>query len=125
MNNEFTRMQELAGINEIKVFKPTSHIEDFLNQHKEEVFEKMFTLDNDGDIDINKNIIRIENWEEYHDDHFDYTCAQIGYELPNANLGAQARFTPFPPGSANDDYTDLVGETNIAGKTVYYLAYNY
>ena len=120
MNNEFTRMQKLAGINEIKVLKPLSRIEDFLNQHKEEVFEKMFSIYDEDDQDI--SIDAMTDWEDATDaqvNHYGYTCAQV--DFPDAAVGAQARFEPFPPDATDDENV----ETNIAGRKVYYFIFNY
>ena len=125
--NEFKRMQQLAGINEIKVNKPTRNIADFLNQHKEEVFEEMFSYINDHNdgVDIDIDIDGMSNWEEYEDDDPDggYICAQT--DFPDASIGAQASFEPFPPNTNSDVGDSQIDEVEIAGRKVYYFTYDY
>jgi len=114
LNEEFKRMQKLAGINE----NEGQNVADFLNQHKEEVFEKMYADIADSVDGV--NIDAMTDWEEYHDDDINYTCAQM--DFPDAGEGAQARFTPFPPDAEGDGY---LHETNIAGKVIYYLTFSF
>jgi hypothetical protein len=129
ISEEFRRMQKLAGIviesqlNEIE----GQQVADFLNQHKEEVFEKMFGyLKNEegpdwgdkqySDISIND----MGEWEKFVDEEDGYTCART--DLYNYSIEAQARMTPFPD---IDTLPEYLGETKIAGKTIYYFTFNY
>ena len=120
--NEVKRMQQLAGLikesqlNEAKGQK----VANFLNQHKEETFEKMFRnvidyLGNEVSIDD------MDDWIEYQDEEGGYICAQT--DFPNSSIGAQARFTPFPEDI--DLSLPEMMETEIAGKTIYYFTYDY
>ena len=120
--NEIKRMQQLAGIiNESQLNEAEGQeVADFLNQHKEEVFEKMFRniVDYSGN---EASIDDISDWEEFHDEEEDYICAQT--DLPDSSIGAQARFTPFPE-NIGLNFSKMM-ETEIAGKNIYYFTYDY
>jgi hypothetical protein len=123
--DEKTAKEIYSYLNEIKVRTPTSRVEDFLNQYKEEVFEKMFSYinDNDDDGDIDIDINGMTDWEGLYDDDFDYTFAQV--DFPDVNIGAQARFEPFPPEYIGDTGDSKIDEVEIAGRKVYYFTYSY
>jgi hypothetical protein len=149
LNEEFKRMQKLAGIiNEDEDYDDIEpdgenddwkkrdanegqQVADFLNQHKEEVFEKLFdgysNPNYDGAAD-GLNIDEMTDWEELSEDNYTkeyYICAQT--DFPTAAVGSQARFTPFPPDALDVyDKKDSMGiKTNIAGKTIYYHIFVY
>jgi hypothetical protein len=116
--NEIKRMQQLAGlINESQLNEAEGQeVANFLNQHKEEVFEKIF-----GYLEDEASIDDMSDWIEFYDEEEDYICAQT--DLPTSSVGAQARFTPFPE---NVDFNfSTPEETEIAGKTIYYFTYDY
>ena len=116
--DEKTAKEIYSYLNEIKVRKPTLNIAYFLNQHKEEVFEKMIIgliYNEDGE---NINIDTIPNWEEYYDDIFDYTCANMDFTPIGIYNAVQARFEPFPP-----EVEEVVYGTNIAGRNIYYFTF--
>jgi len=130
LNEEFKRMQELAGIiNEMPVIAdPTDpNIADFLNQHKEEVFEKLFNDYSNPNIygaEDGLNIEEMEDWKNLSSDNSD--GAQT--DFPDVGVGCQARFTPFPPDEEDEDEDEEdveSEETNIAGKTIYYSIFEY
>jgi len=149
LNEEFKRMQKLAGlINENEDYDDIEsdgesddwkkrdegegqQVADFLNKHKKEVFEKLFDDYSNPNIygaEDGLNIEEMEDWKELSGDNYDgeyYICAQT--DFPTVSVGCQARFTPFPPDVLDVyDEEDAGGEeTNIAGKTIYYHIFSY
>ena len=124
INEEFKRMQKLAGINE----NEGQNVADFLNQHKDEAYKEMFgylngRYTNNNDVDFDIDINGMSNWEEYEDDDPDggYICAQTDFD--NADLAVQARFEPFPHELNVGD--SQIDEVEIAGRKVYYFTYDY
>jgi uncharacterized protein YacL (UPF0231 family) len=116
--NEIKRMQQLAGlINESQLNEAEGQeVANFLNQHKEEVFEKMF-----GYLEDEASIDDMSDWIEFYDEEEDYICAQT--DLPTSSVGAQARFTPFPE-NIDLNFSEVM-ETEISGKIIYYFTYDY
>ena len=146
LNEEFIRMQKLAGIivenkdddmiyNDELDWKERDadegqQVADFLNQHKEEVFEKMFNSNPDYIGTANGlTIDEMTDWEKYEDESYNedesYICAQT--DFPDSAVASQARFTPFPPGAldVNDKEEEMGIKTNIAGRTIYFHTFFY
>jgi hypothetical protein len=127
--NEIRRMQQLAGLIKESQLNEAEDIALFLNQHKDEVFEKIVqpTLNNyieDGEIDpeeltgVNKNWKFIEKDE---DAYSPYEHAELTIQTANTNNGFHASFIPFP----EDADVDYPAETIIGGKKIHFFEYSF
>jgi len=124
IENKMTRNSKLLIENQMLNEDQTS---DFLNQHKDEVFEKIVS---NIWSDLSSN--QMKDFSPLTDDRDEtpYTCATSDFDTPEAaeagvdGPAIQARFEPFPE---ENDYTeeDGVQETTIGGRKIYYLVFEY
>lgn len=131
ISEEFKRMQVLAGlITESQLNKDEQqNIADFLNQHKDEVFEKIVqpTLNNyieDGEIDPKELTNVNKNWKfikKDEDKYSPYEHAELTIETDNTNNGFHASFTPF----SEDANVDYPAEVIIKGKKIHFFEYSF
>ena len=115
--NEAKRMQELAGIDEVKIQLPNEGIIDFLNQNKQELLDKLAVK---------------FNWDEYDIEEFGEYKVEMGGDEDGkddeeiAGLGDAGLDFSFNPKKVKDTYGDAEDFVlTIAGKPVYGISYNF
>lgn len=126
---EAKRLQKLAGLNEIiKVQSPAKGIADFLNNHDEEVEDKII-IPNAEFYDI-EGEITYDKWEKtnpyYHDKPDDEVdIAESSIDGERGYIGVIVSFEPFDEEYIEDaDYSNEHPIT-IGSRTVYVNTYYY
>jgi Tat protein secretion system quality control protein TatD with DNase activity len=114
--NEAKRLQELAGINEVKI-QPLGYIINFLKQNKQELLNQLAVKFNWDEDDM----------EYYSEQQIEMAADEDGYEDQEiAGLGEGGLDFSFNPGKVKDTYGDSTNfKLTIAGKSVYGISYNF
>jgi Tat protein secretion system quality control protein TatD with DNase activity len=114
--NEAKRLQELAGINEVKIQPLGTDIINFLKQNKQELLNQLAVEFNWDEDDI----------EYYSEQQIEMAADEDGYEDQEiAGLGEGGLDFSFNPKKVKDTYGDASNfKLTIAGKSVYGISYD-
>jgi Tat protein secretion system quality control protein TatD with DNase activity len=114
--NEAKRLQELAGINEVKIQPSGTGIIDFLKQNKQELLNQLAVKFNWDEDDM----------EYYSEQQIEMAADEDGDDDQEiAGLGEGGLDFSFNPKKVKDTYGDSTNfKLTIAGKPVYGISYN-